>query len=147
MAYLLQYILASFVLVIHPEFIIHNQNMQSETPIFCGIYPLEESTICKHDGTPKGFCTSNSLLSQKWFPNGQVLNQKVLIYHKSTWNAVQDGPWGQMEMLCYFRKIWSKVSDISSLKLTNNLRKFFHLPKSVPNHYSQDSPPEDFFSG
>ena len=29
-----------------------------------------------------------SELSQKWFTNGQVLNQKVLIYHKKTWN-----PW------------------------------------------------------
>ena len=70
----------------------------SETPIFCGIYHWEESTICKHDGTPKGFCTSNSLLSQKWFPNGQVLNQKVLIYHKSTWNVVQDDPGGKWKL-------------------------------------------------
>ena len=138
MAYLLQYISASFVLVIYPDSRIHDLNVQWETPIFCGIYHWEESTICKHDGTPKGFCTSNSLLSQKWFPNGQVLNQKVLIYHKSTWNVVQAE--GQMEirksqMLCYFRKTWRKVSDISSLKVANNLRKFIHLPKNVPNHY------------
>ena len=69
------------------------------------IWISEESTFCKHDGTPKGFCTSNSLLSQKWFPNGQVLNQKVLIYHKSTWNVhkykmVQRGKWKLGNLRC-----------------------------------------------
>ena len=57
----------------------------------CELVPLyamlhrKESTICKHDGTPKGFSSSPEL-SQKWFTNGQVLSQKVLIYHKNTRN-------------------------------------------------------------